>query len=184
MNWNVLFARGISLLVGFAIMLSVISCGTILYPERRGQTAGHIDAGVAVLDCIGLLFFFVPGVIAFAVDFTTGAIYLPGGSSRLVLHPSDLQDARILQVPAGSLTLHDIEAVVEKETGQKIDLASPETKVAQMSSGRDLAWGSIAEVLTPDQMAVFEDRHLKVTRDSNTKITVSSSCVGSALKRR
>ena len=39
------------------------SCGTILYPERRGQPAGKIDVGVAVLDGIGLLVFLVPGVI-------------------------------------------------------------------------------------------------------------------------
>jgi hypothetical protein len=32
------------------------------------------------LDGLGLLCFFVPGVVAFAVDFWTGAIYLPYGS--------------------------------------------------------------------------------------------------------
>src|SRR5215472_17337813 len=53
------------------------SCGTILYPERRGQPRGPLDPGVVVLDAIGLLFFIIPGVIAFAVDFSTGAIYLP-----------------------------------------------------------------------------------------------------------
>jgi len=53
-------------------------CGTILYPERRGQTGGRIDVGVAVLDGVGLLLFLVPGLVAFAIDFSTGAIYLPG----------------------------------------------------------------------------------------------------------
>ena len=52
-------------------------CGTILYPNRRGQSRGRIDVGVALLDALGLLFFIIPGVIAFAVDFSTGAIYLP-----------------------------------------------------------------------------------------------------------
>ena len=181
---NTLFARGMSLLMGLVVMLSVISCGTILYPERRGQSAGRIDAGVAVLDGLGLLFFFVPGVIAFAVDFTTGAIYLSGRSSRLALQPSDLQDARILHTRTGSLTLHDIEAVVEKEVGQKIDLASPEIKVAQISPSQDLTWGSIWEVLTPDQLAVFESNRLKVTRDSKTAITGYYSCDAVVLKRR
>lgn len=184
MRMNTLFARGTSLLLGLSVMLSVVSCGTILYPERRGQAAGRIDAGVAVLDGLGLLFFFVPGVIAFAVDFTTGAIYLSGRSSRLVLQPSDLQDARVIHTRTGSLTLHDIEAVVEKEAGQKIDLASPEIKVAQLSPGQDVIWGSITEVLAPDQLAVFENSQLKVTRESNTAITGYYSCDSAVLNRR
>lgn len=67
---------------GIAILsLSLVlsGCGTIMHPERKGQVSGRIDPGVAVLDGIGLLFFFVPGVIAFAVDFNNGTIYLPGG---------------------------------------------------------------------------------------------------------
>tara|TARA_R110001606_G_scaffold383473_1_gene545794 strand:- start:1516 stop:1980 length:465 start_codon:yes stop_codon:yes gene_type:complete len=69
-------ARGIAAAL---LITQVTACGTLLYPERRGQTNGQIDVGVAALDAIGLLFFFVPGVVAFGVDFITGAIYLPGG---------------------------------------------------------------------------------------------------------
>jgi hypothetical protein len=69
-------ARGIAAAL---LITQVTACGTLLYPERRGQTSGQIDVGVAALDAIGLLFFFVPGVVAFGVDFMTGAIYLPGG---------------------------------------------------------------------------------------------------------
>ena len=65
--------------VAALLITQVTACGTLLYPERRGQTNGQIDVGVAALDAIGLLFFFVPGVVAFGVDFITGTIYLPGG---------------------------------------------------------------------------------------------------------
>lgn len=65
--------------VAALLITQITACGTLLYPERRGQTNGQIDIGVAALDAIGLLFFFVPGVVAFGVDFITGAIYLPGG---------------------------------------------------------------------------------------------------------
>lgn len=61
-----------------ALIVPLAGCGTILYPERKGQIDGRIDPGVAVLNGIGLLFFLVPGVIAFAVDFSNGTIYLPG----------------------------------------------------------------------------------------------------------
>jgi hypothetical protein len=56
---------------------SVAGCGMILYPERRGQPAGRLDWGVVLLDGVGLSLFFIPGVVAFAVDFASGTIYLP-----------------------------------------------------------------------------------------------------------
>lgn len=157
MRLDRLFIRGTSLLVVLFFACTVVSCGTILYPERRGQPAGRIDVGVAVLDGLGLLIFFIPGIIAFAVDFATGAIYLPPGSSRVVLHPPDFRDAKVVRAQAEALTRHGIEAVVEKEIGQKIDLLSPETRVARVLPGKKPAWSGIAEVLTPDQLAAFTE---------------------------
>jgi hypothetical protein len=58
--------------------LQLGGCGTILYPERRGQTAGHVDTGVAVMDGLWCLVFIIPGVVAFIVDFGNGAIYESG----------------------------------------------------------------------------------------------------------
>ncbi len=60
-------------------LLSQVGCGTLIYPERRGQSSGKIDPAIAILDGVGVLLFVIPGLIAFAVDFATGAIYLPGG---------------------------------------------------------------------------------------------------------
>lgn len=60
-------------------MLNLTACGTIMHPERKGQVDGRIDPGIAALNAVGLLFWFIPGVIAFAVDFSNGTIYLPGG---------------------------------------------------------------------------------------------------------
>lgn len=67
-----------------SLLVQLTACGTILHPERKGQRGGQIDPAIAIFDGIGLLFFFLPGVIAFAVDFSNGTIYLPGGrQSRL-----------------------------------------------------------------------------------------------------
>jgi hypothetical protein len=53
-------------------------CGTMFYSERVGQPHSRdIDWKVAALNGLGLALFFIPGVVAFAVDFYTGAIYLP-----------------------------------------------------------------------------------------------------------
>ena len=69
-------------LITIIILVSylITSCGTIIYPERRGTKSGRIDPGVAILDGLGLLLFIIPGVIAFAVDFSTGCIYIGGRS--------------------------------------------------------------------------------------------------------
>ena len=118
--------RRLTLLMVLFIMLWTTSCGTIIYPERRGQSAGKVDVGVAVLDGIGLLVFLVPGVIAFAVDFATGAIYLPRSSSaQLGIDPSTLQDAKIIMAEAEILTRYEIEKVVQEEVRQDIDLTPP-----------------------------------------------------------
>ncbi len=91
-------------LIGVTLLVQIFGCGTIIYPERRGQKSGRIDPGIAILDGIGLLFFIIPGLIAYGVDFTTGAIYLPGGHRssepmRVVyVNPRELNQAKIKEV--------------------------------------------------------------------------------------
>ena len=84
------------------IGLGLGGCGTILYPERRGQVSGPLDWKVVALDAVGLLFFFVPGIVAFAVDFSTGAIYLPASE---LAESGDRRELVAVQVPAEELTL-------------------------------------------------------------------------------
>jgi hypothetical protein len=74
-------------LVGVAGLASG-GCGSILHPERCGQPHGpHLDWKIVALDGLGLLLFFVPGVVAFVVDFCTGAIYLPAECCHPVYGP-------------------------------------------------------------------------------------------------
>ncbi|MFN3582211.1 MAG: polyribonucleotide nucleotidyltransferase [Pseudomonas sp.] len=80
-----------SIILTAALTTQLAACGTIFYPERRGQISGEIDSGVAILNGIGLLFYVLPGVIAFAVDFATGAIYLP--DARYSVKPERLEEA-------------------------------------------------------------------------------------------
>ena len=110
---------GVYVLTGI-LALQTVGCGTLIYPERHGQKSGRIDPGIAILDAAGLLVFLVPGLIAFGVDFTTGAIYLPGGSAAVAedeeirvvaADPQDLSEAALDQLmadaTAGSLHLDD-----------------------------------------------------------------------------
>lgn len=58
--------------------LALTGCGTLMHKERiNSPHSRDVDWKVVALDGLGLCFFFVPGVIAFVVDFYTGAIYLP-----------------------------------------------------------------------------------------------------------
>ena len=110
-------------IVTISLLANVAGCGTIMYPERNGQRAGAIDPLVAVLDGVGLLFFLVPGVIAFAVDFNNHSIYLPHGQrSRLT----------------GQLDKAGIERFVREQTGTRIDLRQANVEVIRLDSLADL----------------------------------------------
>ena len=82
----------------FVAMLLILgcltaSCGMLLYPERRGQDSGSIDPVVVILDGIGLLFWVVPGLIAFGVDIYTGTIYEGPFDGGVVLWPPSGEQA-------------------------------------------------------------------------------------------
>lgn len=110
-------------------------CGTIFWPERRGQPAGRLDPKVVALDAIGLLFFFVPGVIAFAVDFATGTIYLPPGE-----YASTRSSGRwaTLAVDREQLDERGLEQVLQAQTGQPIRLRAGNYRATPLSSPDDL----------------------------------------------
>ena len=74
--------RGIALAA--LIVTATGSCGYFLHPERRGQQSGRIDSATMVMDLLWLLPGVVPGVIALVVDFSSGAIYVRGGTAQLV----------------------------------------------------------------------------------------------------
>lgn len=103
-------------------MLGAVGCGTILHPERRGQPAGKLDWKIVALDGIGLLFFFVPGVIAFAVDFATGTIYLPADDCVGRLDRND--DRRLATIPLAEdqRSAEGIERALAETTGREVHL--------------------------------------------------------------
>src|SRR5262245_235987 len=113
-------------------------CGTIMYPERRYQPpGGRLDWGVVALDGIGLLLFFIPGVIAFAVDFTTGAIYLPPsgyGDNRSTAKDRPLV---AVQVPKEELTNERLEQVASEHTGRDVRLVEGEYETSHLAKLAD-----------------------------------------------
>ena len=116
------------------LIFQLVGCGTIMYPERKGQKSGKIDAGIAVLDGVGLLFFLIPGIIAFAVDFNNGTIYLPG-TSRSSL---DLKTIKQISFDARHTDKAGVEKIIKEQTGHAVKLDQSDMRITQLKSTDDM----------------------------------------------
>ena len=113
--------RVIGGLIVAALLTQLTACGTLFFPDRRGQIEGRINAVVAGLNAIGILFYVIPGLIAFGIDFATGAIYLPDGQTAQIA-PEDLQNV----VDAdGKIDPLKLKALIEVQTGHSLPLNDP-----------------------------------------------------------
>ena len=113
-------SRVIGGVLAVSLFTQLAACGTLVYPARRGQIDGRIDPAIAVLNAVGLLFYLIPGLIAFGIDFATGAIYLPDNSYSMA--PEKLQEAIGAD---GVVDLAKLKAIIEAETGRSLPLDDP-----------------------------------------------------------
>lgn len=113
------------------LIFELAGCGTIIYPERRGQTSGKIDPAVVIMDGIGLLFWVIPGLVAFAIDFATGAIYTSSG--RYSVAPEALKPAIDEN---GRIDTVQLQEIIKQQTGQNIPFNHP--NIQQQDSSTEL----------------------------------------------
>jgi len=135
-----------SLTIALVLLLNLSACGTLFYPERVGQRhSNEVDIKVAVADGIGLLFFIVPGIIAFAVDYNNGSIYLPSRHSSI--------DHSVKVVSADRDIDNDyLEAMLEEEFDIQVDLDASSTLI---DNNRSL---DAVRLLKPDAQSIaFND---------------------------
>lgn len=130
-------SRVIAGVVAATLLAQLTACGSIFYPDRRGQIEGKIDPLIAGADAIGILFFVIPGLIAFAVDFATGAIYLPAGQSAQV----DPQQLKQLVGADGQVDSLALKALIETSTGHQLPLDDPRLIQHSGSSEQLAAYG-------------------------------------------
>jgi len=116
------------------LTLQLMGCGTLMYPERRGQRGGRLDVGVTILDAVGLLFFIIPGVIAFCVDFGNGTIYLPEHGVTVVRTSFNMKDFRAVKFDPKHTTLAMLEGIIKDQTGRTVKLDQDNVKVAKLNS--------------------------------------------------
>lgn len=121
-------------------VLQCTGCGVLLYPERQGQKGGRIDPAIAILDGIGLLLFLIPGLVAFAIDFHQGTIYLPGGHSS---DASPVPGLRAVKVD-GPMTEENIERVLCAELGKTVDISGANVQALRIDSDQLSALAQLA----------------------------------------
>jgi hypothetical protein len=127
----------LALFIAVLFLLQTAGCGTIIYPERRGQRSGRIDVGIAVLDGLGLLLFIIPGVIAFAVDFSTGAIYLPGGKSKTARRVND-GDVAEINISPNDLNIAKLDEILVAYTGEEVNLNSNTVLICEADDDKSI----------------------------------------------
>ena len=113
-------SRIIGGVLAVALFTQLAACGTLFYPDRRGQIDGRIDPAIAALNAVGLLLYVIPGLIAFGIDFATGAIYLP--DDKYSVAPEKLKDAIGAD---GEIDPARLKAIIEQETGRSLPLDDP-----------------------------------------------------------
>src|SRR5690606_26122796 len=97
-------------------------CGSILHPERIGQPrTGPIDWKIAAIDGIGLVLFLVPGLIAFAVDFYNGTIFLPAHNYS-DFDPNRSDELIEIAVDKSELSQETVEQIISDHTDQTVAL--------------------------------------------------------------
>jgi hypothetical protein len=159
--------RRIALALAVALAIESASCGTLIHPDRWGQPhTAVLDPSIVVLDGLGVLVFLIPGVVAFIVDFSTGAIYLPEPRFNPYLPPPGVypppggppppgyappmtsattgatfrgSSRPLTRINADStpLTKERIEAIVRERTGQTIKLDASDVRVLRANNVED-----------------------------------------------
>ncbi len=122
-----------NILITAVLVFQLTGCGTLFYPERKGQIGGRLDTGVVILDAVGLLFFLIPGIIAFAVDFGNGCIYLP--AHRVVVSQSDLRQIRF---DPKKTSLAQLERIIKDQTGYTVRLTQNDVRVSRLKSTQEM----------------------------------------------
>jgi len=136
------------------LTLQLVGCGTLMYPERRGQKGGRLDVGVTVLDAVGLLFFIIPGVIAFCVDFGNGTIYLP---EHRVMNSLNIKDFREVKFDPKHTSMAMLERIIKDQTGCSVKLDQDNVKISKLKSLNDMVvqFAKVLPVMQNDRIALL-----------------------------
>jgi hypothetical protein len=117
--WETALKNVLCVVLCVACLMQLTACGTMMYPERRGQRPelARLDTTVIIMDGVLLFLFVLPGVIAYAVDFSTGCVYLPAGQISDNLETDLPLQVKVIQLDPNLITLEAINQAVQEQTG-------------------------------------------------------------------
>ncbi len=123
------------------LLFQTMSCGTLFHPDRRFQSShGPVDPGIVALNTVGLAFFLVPGVIAFAIDFATGSIFLPPWESTS-FSQNDIENGDALKIvftDKSLMTKENIEKIIGKHSKTEFSFDDKNLKKIKIDSLDDI----------------------------------------------
>ena len=116
------------------LMLQLTACGTRFHAERKGQQAStQVDPTVLVLDCCGLLFGIIPGVVAIVIDYSNKTIYYTKAEVKAMNSASidSIDRSRMVAVKMDEMSNEAIEQALSRQLGQQVKLADLQVVAAQ-----------------------------------------------------
>ena len=143
-----------------------------MHSDRIDQSHNNqIDWKVAALDGLGLILFFVPGVVAFAVDFYTGAIYLPPGSKGDYAKSDPVSDD-----PATEIS-HQSPVGSQPVTNASYPLSQPAVERQQLPPGRDFGAIDLERLEVPREELEIERIEQVVTSHVGRPVSLETPTV-------
>lgn len=112
------------ILLAATAAVSFTGCGTLFRGERVGKRASdRIDPTIMILDCCGLLFGLIPGVVALVLDFNNKTIYYTKSEASSLSDAGSLDRARMVAVKVRAMTPEAIAEALSRELGRPVAAA-------------------------------------------------------------
>ncbi len=154
MKLNKRIVRIASVILFPAMVMQTASCGTLLYPERRHSDiqadpgGRRIDPAVAALDAVCLVFFVIPGLIAFGVDFATGAIYFTKEKEQCNATTPEKPRKVVVHLVPDEMDRAALEQVISKEAGIAISFDDRRMHAFEINPDvpADILWAKLYEI--------------------------------------
>ena len=109
--------KAISCALAASFVFAATGCGTLFRSDRIGKSSSdRIDPAIMILDCCGLLFGLIPGVVALVLDFNNKTIYY--SSSEVAGIPGSTENMVAIQVE--DMSEEAIAAALSEALGREI----------------------------------------------------------------
>ena len=109
--------KAISYALAASFVFAAAGCGTLFRSDRIGKASSNrIDPTILILDCCGLLFGLIPGVVALVLDFGNKTVYF--SATEVGGMPSSTENMTALKVE--DMSEEAIAAALSRALGREV----------------------------------------------------------------